>query len=835
MEEFNSMPSHRPDLVSIVIVDDGSPEDTISSVAALERVDWPRDLLEVVVVAPHTPEGREDPFRSVQAPARVVRTRAEATVTAGLNLGAANVRGQYVGFLESGARPEPDWIRQAVRTFHAGAQIGAVASKVVSHDGATASFAGGSLTWFGRGYSLTGNGAPSAPERPRDLLFGSRSALFVRTKLFADLGGFDERLAAQFDDVDLGWRLNLFGHRLRYTPTSAVRAPENGEGSPGDGDGPQAHYLRERNSLILLYKNVDDANLGRFLAGALGLAARRAVTASNLDSRSFDRPESDREDVSPVGEVTVGSETLAGLYGIDQFVDILGELAPERTRIQNRRVVRDDAVFPLFGNSTDALQPDGPVRQSLDEIAGALGITTPGGRIRVLVITGDLLGPRMAGPAIRAWNMCEQLAVRNDVRLVSPIKPTRASTSFQVFHTPDDRAMREHEEWADVIVMQGYILHQFRSLARTEKILVADIYDPLHLEQLEQARTARFDDWNTHVILASEVLNEQIAKADFLLCASEKQRDFWLGQLAAVGRVNAMTYEADNALRDLLDVAPFGLDPDMPPQGRHAIKGTVPGIGPDDKVLLWGGGIYDWFDTATLLRAMAKVVQTHPDARLFFLGVAHPNPGVPVMKAQAKTFELSAELGLTDKYVFFNREWVAFDDRHNYLLDADAGVSTHFEHIETSFSFRTRILDYLWARLPMVTTRGDGFADLIDSSPLGVTVPEQDVDALAEGIIRVLYDQDLRATVASAIESVREEFSWSHALEPLTSFCAAPRTAPDRQRGSHAHVLRMPDPTADAIRARYRGLGKSARLASHYLVREGPRGLVRRVRFRLGF
>ena len=39
-----------------------------------------------------------------------------------------------------------------------------------------------------------------------------------------------------------------------------------------------------------------------------------------------------------------------------------------------------------------------------------------------------------------------------------------------------------------------------------------------------------------------------------------------------------------------------------------------------------------------------------------------------------------------------------------YLTEADAGVSTHHEHIETTYSFRTRILDYLWASLPIVAT-----------------------------------------------------------------------------------------------------------------------------------
>lgn len=48
-------------------------------------------------------------------------------------------------------------------------------------------------------------------------------------------------------------------------------------------------------------------------------------------------------------------------------------------------------------------------------------------------------------------------------------------------------------------------------------------------------------------------------------------------------------------------------------------------------------------------------------------------------------------------------------------MEADAGVSTHMSHVETTFSFRTRILDYLWAgRPPMVVTEGDSFAELVE-------------------------------------------------------------------------------------------------------------------------
>ncbi|WP_204946689.1 glycosyltransferase family 4 protein [Microbacterium laevaniformans] len=594
--------------------------------------------------------------------------------------------------------------------------------------------------------------------------------------------------------------------------------------------GAAAHATRreilERNALIALFKNLEEHNLGKFLAGALGLAVRRTVAASGIAVVEDDSPSALSHEVP--------AQTLSPILGADAFVRSIDELTPSRTRIQERRLVRDEALFSLFGDTSRSLDADPSIHPVADALANSLRIVTAQGRIRVLVVTSDLIGPKMAGPAIRAWNMSEQLAYRNDVRLVTSTKPGRASTRFEVVYAGDDHAMQEHEEWADVIVIQGYVLHQYRCLAQTEKILVADIYDPLHLEQLEQARQARFEDWNSHVINAADVLNGQIGRADYLLCASDKQRDFWLGQLAAVGRVNAMTYEADNALRELIDVAPFGLDPVVPAQERHAIKGAIPGIGPDDKVLLWGGGIYDWFDTDTLLRAMAKVTKTHPNARLFFLGVAHPNPGVPMMKAQARTFELADSLGLTDRVVFFNREWVAFDDRHNYLLDADAGVSTHYEHIETAFSFRTRILDYLWAGLPMVTTAGDGFADLIQGSPLGVTVPERDVDALAAGIIKVLYDVEFRAEATEKIADVRQDFAWSRALAPLTAFCAAPRSAPDRIVSTHGRVLRMPDPAAEAIRSRHHGLGKYGRLSLLYLRREGVLGFVKRARFRLG-
>ena len=57
----------------------------------------------------------------------------------------------------------------------------------------------------------------------------------------------------------------------------------------------------------------------------------------------------------------------------------------------------------------------------------------------------------------------------------------------------------------------------------------------------------------------------------------------------------------------------------------------LPGIGADDKIVLWGGGVYNWFDPLTLIASVARVREDVPDVRLVFMGMKHPNPGVPQM------------------------------------------------------------------------------------------------------------------------------------------------------------------------------------------------------------
>jgi glycosyltransferase involved in cell wall biosynthesis len=351
------------------------------------------------------------------------------------------------------------------------------------------------------------------------------------------------------------------------------------------------------------------------------------------------------------------------------------------------------------------------------------------------------------------------------------------------------RAFRHLEQWAEVIVVQGHGMSMFRALRRSAKLIVADVYDPMHVEQLEQARERPPADYARIVADRVELLNEQLLRADFVMAASDRQRLFYLGQLAALGRLNPLTYNDGADLERLLAVVPFGLPTEPPVHEKQVLKGVVPGIGADDKVIIWGGGLYSWFDPLTLIRAIAELAPRRPNVRLFFQGTQHP--GVAAMGIVEESRALAQHLGVLGVSVFFNDTWVPYEDRQNFLLEADLGVSTHGIHLETALAFRTRILDYLWAGLPMVVTAGDSFAELVEQERLGEVVPADDVEALAGALDRMLFDADAARAAGERIRSVRERFFWPRALAPLIDYVNAPWPAPDRALVRRTRSVRL--------------------------------------------
>ena len=406
--------------------------------------------------------------------------------------------------------------------------------------------------------------------------------------------------------------------------------------------------------------------------------------------------------------------------------------------------------------------------------------------LRILVLSRNIAGERMSAPGIRALNIARTLA-----RQLPEATVTLAVPNTEGRPVPEGFAVVPYTRGSlpglilrnEVIVAQYVPAYAFPFIIG--KRLVLDFFANFIAEWLEL--------WSEHKEAAGRkasmdtnrrYLNLQLSQADLVLAANERQRDLWLGALAAQGRVTPAVYDADRSLRSLVDVVPFGVRPEPAVLKKRVLKGVYPGIGPQDRVLIWNGGILHWYDPSTLIHAFDRVSRVRPDVKLFFLGTKYPVDDPIEGRTLTGMLELSEQLGLTGKSVFFNEGWLPYDATADYLVESDIGVCTYFTNLETHFAYRVRLVDLIWAETPIICNQGDTVAGMVEERGLGLAVPQGDTDALAEAMLRLLDDSAFLDRCKSNLREVKEDLSWDRALAPLLSFCGAlPRRSVSRSLG----------------------------------------------------
>lgn len=398
---------------------------------------------------------------------------------------------------------------------------------------------------------------------------------------------------------------------------------------------------------------------------------------------------------------------------------------------------------------------------------------------KVLIISNDVVAADMAGVGMRYWEIAHALASGgHSIVLAAPNPAPPPSDTVQVVsYDLEGGDLRPWLKGVDVIVLQGNILHFHPYLRDTGIPLAVDLYVPHLLESLVWHDK---DEWKTWIPAYEEYLRihlELLRAGDFFFCASERQRDYWLGWLHAQKRINPHTYRDDPSLRRLIDVVPIGLPKRAPQHSRAVLKGVVEGISLTDKVVLWSGGLWDWLDPLTLIRAMGHLRDTHPEIKLYFMGALSPNRGGGGMQMPDAALRLSKSLKLYGVNVFFGA-WVPYSERENYLLEADISAVLYPEHIETHFAVRTRALDCIWARLPLVVSPGDVLSDWVERYELGEVLSRWDDVSLADAILSVV--EKGKDYYAGNFAPLIEKFQWENAVRPLREFCRMPRLAPDK-------------------------------------------------------
>jgi glycosyltransferase involved in cell wall biosynthesis len=403
------------------------------------------------------------------------------------------------------------------------------------------------------------------------------------------------------------------------------------------------------------------------------------------------------------------------------------------------------------------------------------------------LVTFDVIGPRIGGSAIRVLGLARALATRGHVPTIAAprLEAGRPEQPFSIrqFDLTRPRETLAHlVENADVAVLPLHALARLPFLRRARTPLVFDIYDPVLFELMETAP----GEMRRHV----QLLDQLFRRGDFFICASERQRAFWLDALVANGRIHTPA-AADPELRALIDVVPFGIDPTPPPaptNDRSFLKAVVPSLG-REKIFIWPGGMWDWTDPQIVLSAMRILARRAAGIRLLFFAGTHPTDGHVETSALKETRALATEFQLHDRSVHFIDDYVPYGERGRYLAECDAVVSTHRANLESHYAYRTRLLDCVWAGLPIVCTEGDVMADRVARNGFGIVVPPGNAEALAAAIERISTDEDFAASCRARIIESRHLFDWNDAVEPLARFCDQPRVTHVAAPGQDARLL----------------------------------------------
>lgn len=375
----------------------------------------------------------------------------------------------------------------------------------------------------------------------------------------------------------------------------------------------------------------------------------------------------------------------------------------------------------------------------------------------------------MAGPGIRYHHIARILGQKHDVTLGVFSEETKADYDGLTVKTSGD-AFKEQFDGYDIIFAQ-WLSKEMIDYAKSQgKVIVFDMYAPVPIEYLAGLEFSKgFDSAkkNEEFEVILKMYDNYLQAGDFFTCSNARQRDFWLGYITANRLLTPGSFLSSNLLTKF-SLCPMGIDSEAPKVEKLKLRDRIDGVGKNDFVLLWTGGIWDWFDAKLIVQSMTHLKDT--SIKLVFLGTKHPNKSIDEMFESKQARELANKLGLTDKTVFFLDDWVPYDERAAYFMDADAAVYADKESLETRFSHRTRVLDHFWTELPTICSDGDYLSGVIKEEGFGVVVEQRTPEAFAAAITKLASDKKLLSNIKKNLHTKKNNYTWEKTLSPLVTF-----------------------------------------------------------------
>ncbi|MEW6553632.1 MAG: glycosyltransferase family 2 protein [Actinomycetota bacterium] len=177
------------------------------------------------------------------------------------NIGAAEARGRFIAFLDNDIELEPDWLQAMVDRFEReGDHLGVCASHILINGyPSVLNSTGGFVNLLGYAWDrgIFAQDTDSYAFNTR-VMWACAAAMIVKASLFREIGGFDGVYEYLYDDVDLGWRVNMLDYGVVYEPRAVAH---HHQGIVQGWKLVKRLYIYERNRLRNLLKNMEGDTL----------------------------------------------------------------------------------------------------------------------------------------------------------------------------------------------------------------------------------------------------------------------------------------------------------------------------------------------------------------------------------------------------------------------------------------------------------------------------------------------------------------------------------------------------------------------------------------------
>ena len=193
---------------------------------------------------------------------RVIEMDKNRGFAGGYNEALRHVDSDYYVLLNSDVEVKLGWLEPMIGLMESDWSIGACQPKIMMYsDKRSFEYAGAAGGWLDYlGYPFAKGRIFDVCEedhgqydRAEPIFWASGAALFIRARLYHEMGGLDTYFFAHQEEIDLCWRLQLAGYKIYSCPQSVVYHVGGGTLPKGNE---RKVFLNFRNNLIMMAKNM---------------------------------------------------------------------------------------------------------------------------------------------------------------------------------------------------------------------------------------------------------------------------------------------------------------------------------------------------------------------------------------------------------------------------------------------------------------------------------------------------------------------------------------------------------------------------------------------------